>query len=83
MWHLAKATMARHVGVPIPTGIPAWGVDEEELSQACLLPRNTAATDPSTAAEGVSMKDKKSGKRAETPSSRYRPRRPDWEGPWQ
>ena len=50
--------MARHVGVPIPTGIPAWGVDEEELTQACLLPRNTAAADPPTAVEGVSMKAK-------------------------
>ena len=83
MWHSAKANMARRVGVPIPTGIPAWGVDEEELSQACLLSRNTAVTDPSTAAEGVSVADQKSGKRADTPSSWYRSRHPDWEGPWQ
>ena len=83
MWQSAKATMARHVGVPIPIGIPAWGVDEEELPQACLLPRNTAAADPPTAVEGVSMKAKKSGKRAETPSTRYRPRHTDWEGQWQ
>ena len=83
LWHSAKANMARRVGVPIPTGIPAWGVDEEELSQACLLSRNTAVTDPSTAAEGVSVADPKSGKRADMPSSWYRSRHPDWEGPWQ
>ena len=83
MWQSARANLARHVGVPIPIGIPAWGVDEEELSQACLLSRNTADSDPSTAAEGVSMADHNSGRRTDMPSSWYRSRHPDWEGPWQ
>ena len=43
---------------------------------------NTAAADPPTVVERVSMKAKNSGKRAEMPSTRYRPRHPDWEGPW-
>ena len=58
--------MARHVGVPFPTGIPVWGVNEEKLTQACC---NTADADPPTVVERVSMKAKKSGKRAKTPSN--------------
>ena len=83
MWHSAKAIMTRHVGVPIPTGIPAWGVDEDELPQARLSPHNAAPANPPTAVEGVSMKAKKSGKRADTPSAGSRPRHPDWESQWQ
>ena len=58
MWRAAQASMKRHIGGSIPTGIPEWGVSEEELPQV-------------------------SGGRAHAVSAGHRPRRPDWEGPWQ
>ena len=75
--------MKRHIGGSIPTGIPEWGVSEEELPQVCVRPRDAASDEALKVAEGTKPVAKKSGRWAHTVSAGYRPRRPDWEGPWQ
>ena len=67
MWLAAQTSMTRYMRIPIPDGIPEWGVDEQELPPMQVMPSRTAKT----------------GKRSHTTSAGHRSRRPDWDGSWQ
>ena len=60
--------MKRHIGGSIPTGIPEWGVSEEELPQVCVRPRDAASNEDLKVAKGTKPVAKKSERRAHTVS---------------
>ena len=41
MWLAAQTSMTRYKGIPIPDGIPEWGVDEQELPPMQAMPSRT------------------------------------------
>ena len=53
MWHAAQASMKRHIGGSIPTGISKGGISEEELPQVCIRPRDAASNEDLKVAEGT------------------------------
>ena len=83
MWLAAQTSMTRYISIPIPDGIPEWGVDEQELPPMQVRPSRTADAKEQKMTEGGKSTHRKTGKRSHTTSAGHRSPRPDWDGSWQ
>ena len=52
MWLAAQTSMTRYMRIPIPDGIPEWGVDEQELPPMQVMPSRTAGKRSHTTSAG-------------------------------